>query len=86
MSVFQERHELLDHLEFKHGVERGRLVAALDILTDALITIGTHAAYCKRPRFPERPTADVEEVMKLIEQAKELLKDVVARLEAERRK
>lgn len=80
MSVFDERHELLDHLEFKHGVLRGRLTAALDVLSDAQITIGTHAAYCQRPSNPARPTADVEEAMKLIGQVKELLVDVIGRL------
>jgi len=78
MSVFSDRHDLLENLEFKHGPRRGRLVAAMDILSDAQITIGTHAAYCKQPRDPTRPTRDVEEVLRHIEHAKELLADVLA--------
>jgi hypothetical protein len=77
MSVFDERRDLLDDLEFKHGSVRGRLAASLDILSDAQITIGTHAAYCKQPRDPARPTRDIEEALKHIDHAKELLADVL---------
>jgi hypothetical protein len=80
MSVFEDRRSLLEHLEFKHGSVRGRLAASLDILSDAQITIGTHAAYCKQPRDPSRPTKDIEEALKHLDHAKELLADVLTTL------
>lgn len=80
MSVFDDRRDLLDHLEFKYGVVRGRLAATMDILTDAQVAIGAHAAYCKQPRDPSRPTRDIEEVLKQLGDAKELLADVLAAL------
>lgn len=79
MSVFADRRDLLDNLEFKHGQSRGRLVAAMDILSDAQITIGTHAAYCKQPRDPARPTHDIEQALQHIDHVKELLSDLIAR-------
>lgn len=82
MSVFEERGELLDHLEFKLGPTRGRLAAAIDILSDAQIAVGTHAAYCKQPRDPTRPTRDIEDVLRRLDHVKELLLDLRGRLEA----
>ena len=76
MSVFEERAELLDDLEFKYGRTLGRMAAAVDILSDAQIAIGTHAAYCKRPSNPTLPTRDIEDVLLLLSQVKELLQDV----------
>ena len=80
MSVFDERRDLLEHLEFKHGPLRGRLAASMDILSDAQVTIGTHAAYCKQPRDPSRPTKDIEDALKQLDQVKELLADVLITL------
>ncbi len=85
MSVFEERAELLDDFEFKYGAVRGRLAAAVDILSDAQITIGTHAAYCKRPSDPRHPTRDIEEVMRHLGHVKELLSDVKKALEESRK-
>ena len=80
MSVFEDRRELLENLEFKHGLVRGRLAASMDILSDAQVTIGTHAAYCKQPRDPSRPTRDIEEALRLLDHVKELLADVLRTL------
>lgn len=80
MSVFEDRRDLLENLEFKHGPLRGRLAASMDILSDAQVTIGAHAAYCKRPRDPSRPTRDIEEALKLLDHVKELLADVLQSL------
>ena len=77
MSVFEARQALIDELEFKHGRTRGRLAAAMDILSDAQITIGTHAAYCKQPRDPSRPTRDIEEALRHLEHVKELIADLM---------
>lgn len=81
MSVFDERRASLDDLEFKHGRLKGRLVGAMDVLSDAQITIGTHAAYCKQPRDPNRPTRDIEDAMRLIDHAKELVADLITQFD-----
>lgn len=80
MSVFEERAELLDDMQFKYGPTVGRLAAAVDILSDAQIAVGTHAAYCKRPSNPTLPTRDIEDVMLLLSQVKELLQDLRSQL------
>ncbi|RIK68863.1 MAG: hypothetical protein DCC65_01660 [Planctomycetota bacterium] len=67
----------LEDLEFKHGRTKGRLVGAMDILSDVQITIGTHAAYCKQPRNPDRPTRDIEEAIRLIDRAKQLVAELI---------
>jgi len=41
MSVFDEKRVELERHEFMMGVERGRLAVALDLLTDALILVGS---------------------------------------------
>ncbi len=71
------RRDRLEDLEFKYGRTKGRLVGAMDILSDAQITVGTHAAYCKQPRNPNRPTRDIEEALRLIDQAKELVAELI---------
>ncbi len=78
MSVFDDRKPLLEHMEFKHGVRRGRLAAAMDILSDAQVTIGTHAAFCKRPSDRTRPTRDIEDAMRMLDHVKELIADGLA--------
>jgi len=80
VSVFKKRAELLEHYDFKLGPLRGRVAAAMDILTDAQIGIGTHAAYCKRPANPAEPTRDIQEILEQVEQVKELLIDLRRRL------
>jgi hypothetical protein len=84
MSVFQKRADLIEHFEFKHGKVLGRVAAAIDILSDAQITIGTHAAYCKQPRNPERPTRDIEEALEHLSHIKELLSDLRQSLTSDR--
>lgn len=77
MPDSNDRRQRLDDLEFKHGPFKGRLVGTMDILSDAQITIGTHAAYCKQPRDPSRPTKDIEDAMRLIDHAKQLVADLI---------
>jgi hypothetical protein len=80
MSVFEERAPLLDDMQFKYGPTIGRIAAAVDILSDAQIAVGTHAAYCKRPSNPTLPTRDIEDVMLLLSHVKELLQDLRSQL------
>ncbi len=84
MSKSDERAERLEHFEFKFGPLRGRVAAAIDLLSDAQIAVGTHAAYCKQPRDPDRPTRDIEEVLERLAAVKDLLLDVQRRLQQPR--
>ena len=77
MSVFERRHDWLDNLEFKLGLVRGRLAALLDILSDAQITVGTHGAYCHSPQDSRKPTADIQQVMRYLDDAKELTRSLM---------
>jgi len=75
MSVWDEKHEELEHYEFRMGVARGRL--ALDSLTDALTMVGQHGVYCRSARQPGMPAMDIQIVMKGITNAKELIASVM---------
>lgn len=73
MSVFSERSELIETLEFKWGRARGRLAAANDILSDLAVTLGTHAAYCQAARQSTRVSSDLTYAQTCLRHAKELL-------------
>jgi hypothetical protein len=84
-SVFEDRKEDLERLEFMMGPARGRLAVSLDVLTDALIMIGQHGVYCVSNRNPGKPALDLQAVLAGIEGAKELVQSVMQDLEAEAR-
>lgn len=77
MSVFDEKHDELEHFEFRMGVARGRLAVALDTLTDALTMVGQHGVYCQSARQAGKPAMDIQIVMKGITDAKELISSVM---------
>lgn len=77
-SVFVELKDELERSEFQHGAAAGRLLVALDVLTDALILVGQHGVYCQSARQPGKPAMDVQMIQNGILQAKELLQSVVA--------
>jgi hypothetical protein len=81
MSVLDEKHEELEHYEFRMGVSRGRLAVALDSLTDALTMVGQHGVYCQSARQPGRPAMDIQMVMKGITDAKELIASVMEEIQ-----
>ncbi len=76
-SVFGELKDELERSEFQHGAAAGRLLVALDVLTDALILVGQHGVYCQSARQPGKPAMDVQLIQHGILQAKELLQSVV---------
>lgn len=76
-SVFSELKDELERSEFQYGVPAGRLLVALDLLTDALVLVGQHGVYCQSARQPGKPAMDVQLVQNGILQAKELLQSVV---------
>jgi hypothetical protein len=84
MSVFDDRQEELERYEFMMGVPRGRLALTLDLLTDALVLVGQHGVYCQSQRYPDRPTMDVELVLKSLNSAKDLVRTVMEELRKER--
>lgn len=77
-SAFVELRDELERSEFQHGAAAGRLLVALDVLTDALILVGQHGVYCQSARQPGKPAMDVQMIQHGILQAKELLQSVVA--------
>lgn len=77
MSVFAERAELLEQLEFKWGRSRGRLAAAMDILSDLSVALGTHNAYCQAARQSPRASQDLLDALRGIGHVKELLASLI---------
>ncbi len=76
-SVYKERQEELDRFETQLGVERGRLAVAQDLLTDALSLVGQHGIYCQSVRQPGKPAMDLQIILKLLNDSKELVTDVM---------
>jgi hypothetical protein len=77
MNVYRERAEELERLELQMGLERGRLALAQDMLTDALALVGQHGVYCQSARQPGKPAMDVQIVLKLLNDSKELVSGVM---------
>ncbi|MBY0375891.1 MAG: hypothetical protein K2Q23_17980 [Bryobacteraceae bacterium] len=84
MSVFRERSEELERLEFQMGFERGRLGMTLDLLTDALTLVGQHGVYCQSARQPGKPAMDVQIILALLNDSKEL--DITVKEELKRQR
>lgn len=76
-SVYKERADELERFEFQYGVERGRLAMAQDLLTDALSLVGQHGVYCQSIRQPGKPAMDLQMILKLLNDTKELVTDVM---------
>lgn len=66
------------------GEERARLAMGLDLLTEALVTAGTHAVYCRRAGDRDEPSPDMRTIAARIEQAKVLIQDVMGALAGSR--
>ncbi len=84
MSVFDDRREELERLEFQMGVPRGRLAATLDVLTDAIVLVGQHGVYCQSARQPGKPAMDVQLILKLLNDSKELVGSTIEELKKTR--
>ena len=80
MSVYTDHKRQLESYEFQMGIERGRLSLTLDLLTDALVLVGQHGVYCQSARQPGKPAMDVQIITRQIEDAKQLVRDVIAEL------
>lgn len=76
-SVYKERSDELEKFEFQFGMERGRLAMAQDLLTDALSLVGQHGVYCQSIRQPGKPAMDLQIILKLLNDSKELVTDVM---------
>ena len=85
MSVYQDRAEELERFQFQMGFERGRLAVTLDMLTDALSLVGQHGVYCQSARQPGKPALDVQLIMTLVADSKELIITVMEQLKAAKR-
>ncbi len=84
MSVFDERKEELERYEFQMGVPRGRLAATLDVITDAIVLVGQHGVYCQSARQPGKPAMDVQLILKLLNDSKELVGSTIEELKKTR--
>ena len=84
MTVFDERREELEKHEFMMGKARGHLAVTLDVLTDALVLVGQHGVYCQSARQPGKPAMDIQIITKAIEDAKQLIKGVMADLKEQK--
>jgi hypothetical protein len=84
MTVFDERREELEKHEFMMGKPRGHLAVTLDVLTDALVLVGQHGVYCQSARQPGKPAMDIQIITKAIEDAKQLIKGVMADLKEQK--
>jgi len=84
MSAFQNHRDKIEMYEFQLGTTRGRLAAALDVLTDALFLVGQHAVYCRNSRRPELPKMDIQAIMRGIDESKELIISVMEELKRQK--
>jgi hypothetical protein len=80
MSVYEERKEELEKLEFMMGIERGRLAVTLDLITDALVLVGQHGVYCQSSRQLGMPAMDIQLISKSLTDAKELVSGVMEQM------
>ena len=84
MSVYRDRREELEAYETQMGPARGKLAVALDVLTDSLILVGQHGVYCQSARQAGKPAMDIQLILKGLNDAKELVADVMQELKAKR--
>jgi hypothetical protein len=84
MTVFDDKRDELEKHEFMMGIARGRLAVALDMLTDALVLTGQHGVYCRSNRNPSQPAVDLQQVLKDLNGAKELVQSVMEEIRRER--
>ncbi len=82
MSIYDERKDELEKFEFMMGTARGRLAVSMDVLTDALVLVGQHGVYCKSTRNPTLPAMDIQLILRGIEDAKQLIGDVMQELKS----
>lgn len=85
MSVYEERKDDLERLEFMMGRERGRLAVTLDCITDALVLVGQHGVYCQSARQAGKPAMDIQLIAKSLTDAKELIASVLETMKASAR-
>ena len=80
MEAYRER---MERYAFQMGPARGRLAAALDILTDALALVGQHGIYCRSAGRPGQPAMDIRLVMDQIDSSKGLILDAMTEMKKE---
>ncbi len=82
-SIYKEREEELERLQFQYGPHRGRLAMAQDLITDALTLVGQHGVYCQSARQAGKPAMDLQVILKLLEDSKLLVTDVMTGLKTQ---
>jgi hypothetical protein len=86
VAVYDDRREELERLELQMGVPRGRLALAMDLLTDSLVLVAQHGIYCQSARQPGKPKMDIQLILKGLNDAKELVADVMDEIKRTRPK
>ena len=86
MSAFEEHKEELEKFEQMFGRERGRLAVSLDRLTNALVLVGQHGAYCTSARNPMMPAMDLRMINQELVHAKELVQSVMEEMRLAKQK
>jgi len=83
-DILHTRGEELEREIFMRGEAAGRLAVALDALTDALVLVGQHGAYCTSNRNPAAPKLDLQAALAGIGGAKELVADAMDYLRSQK--
>ena len=72
--------ELLARYQFQMGTARGRLAAALDILTDAMALTGQHGMYCRASADESKTASDLRLILGQLEDSKGLIIETMEEL------
>jgi hypothetical protein len=72
----------LDDLRFMLGPDAGNLAMVLEQLTDAMAMVNLHAVYCRVEKGPRtgQPSLDIIDLLKVLENTKELVQESLQRL------
>jgi hypothetical protein len=83
MSILDKHRDALEPSELMRGPARGRLAVALDLLTDALASVGQHGVYCQSARMPGQLKPDLRMAFEHIEDAKQLIQSAMEAIRAD---
>ena len=66
--------EKLEDMETQYGAVRGKLAMAMDLMSDAEITAGALAVYCRNGLDPRRSHPDLETLQRILVAVRGLVK------------
>lgn len=62
-------------MEFQYGPAKGKLALAMDLMSDAEISAGQLALYCRNSFQPDKPHPDLEQLQLALRVVRQLVKD-----------